>query len=72
MAKVEIAVPAKADIQEAFNWWSENRSAIQAAECFERNFEAIATLKSMPERCPRVSVSGLACDGVRHHGQDDL
>ncbi len=65
MAKVVIAEPAKADIQEAFDWWSENRSAIQAAEWYERIFEAITTLESMPERCPRVSESGLSRVGVR-------
>jgi plasmid stabilization system protein ParE len=65
MAKVEIAEPAKADIQEALDWWSENRSAIQAAEWYERIFEAITTLESMPERCPRVSESGLSRTEVR-------
>ncbi len=65
MAKVEIAEPAKADIQEAFDWWTENRSAIQAEEWYERIFEATTTLESMPERCPRVSESGLSRAGVR-------
>ena len=65
MAKVLIAEPAKADTQGAFDWWSENRSAIQAAEWYERIFEAITTLQSMPERCPRVSESGLSRAGVR-------
>ena len=65
MAKVEIADPAKEDIQEAYDWWSENGSAVQAAEWYERIFEAISTLESMPERCPRVSESGLSRAGVR-------
>ncbi len=65
MAKVEISEPAKADIQEAFDWWSESRSSIQAAEWYERIFEAITTLESMPERCPRVSDFGLSRAGVR-------
>ncbi len=65
MAKVEITEPAKADIQEAYDWWSENRSAIQAAEWYERIFEAIATLQNMPERCPHVSEAGLSRAGVR-------
>jgi plasmid stabilization system protein ParE len=65
MPKVEITEPAKADIQEAYDWWSENRSAIQAAEWYERIFEAIATLQNMPERCPHVSEAGLSRAGVR-------
>lgn len=65
MAKIEITEPAKADIQEAYDWWSENRSAIQAAEWYERIFEAIATLQNMPERCPNVPEAGLSRVGVR-------
>lgn len=65
MAKIEITEPAKADIQEAYDWWSEKRFAIQAAEWYERIFEAIATLQNMPERCPNVSEAGLSRVGVR-------
>lgn len=65
MAKVEITEPAKADIQEAYDWWSENRSATQAAEWYERIYEAITTLQSMPERCPHVSDAGLSRSGIR-------
>jgi plasmid stabilization system protein ParE len=61
----EITEPAKADIQEAYDWWAESRSAIQAAEWYERTFEAIATLQNMPERCPRVPEDGLSRAGAR-------
>ncbi len=65
MAQIKITDPAKADIQEAYQWWAENRSAEQAAEWYERIFEAIATLHSMPQRCPRVPETALSCVGVR-------
>lgn len=36
-------VICKADIQQAFDWWAENRSVDQAAEWYERIFDAIDT-----------------------------
>jgi plasmid stabilization system protein ParE len=65
MAKVEISDPTKADTQVAFAWWRESRSALQAEEWYGQIFEATTTLESMPERCPRVSESGLSRLGVR-------
>ena len=65
MTQIRITEPAKADIQQAYEWWAKNRSADQAAEWYERIFEAITTLHSMPERCPRVPETGLSCAGVR-------
>ena len=50
MSQIKITEPAKADIQQAYEWWAKNRSADQAAEWYERIFEAIATLYSMSER----------------------
>ena len=65
MPQIRITDPAKADIQQAFEWWAANRSADQAAEWYERIFEAIATLEAMPERCPRVPEAGLSRTGIR-------
>ena len=65
MPKVAITEPARADIQEVYDWWSDNRSAVQAAEWYESIFEAIATLQDMPERCPHVPEAGLSRVGVR-------
>ena len=65
MPRIQITEPAKADIQEAFAWWAENRSADQAAEWYERIFETIATLERMPERCPLVPEAGLSRSSVR-------
>lgn len=58
MPQVQGAEPAKVGIQQAYQWWAENRSAAQAAERHERVFEATATRQSMPERWPRVPESG--------------
>jgi plasmid stabilization system protein ParE len=65
MTQIQITGPAKADIQEAYQWWAENRSADQAAEWYERIFEAIYTLQSMPARCPRAPESSLSLAEVR-------
>ena len=65
MTQIRITEPAKADIQQSYEWWAKNRSTEQAAEWYERVFEAIATLRSMPERCPRVPETELSTAGVR-------
>ena len=65
MGKIQITTPAQSDIQESYDWWSENRSAAQAAEWYEGIFDAIATLASMPERCPHVPEDDLSRSGVR-------
>ena len=65
MPRIEITEPARADIQEAFDWWAKNRSATQAASWYEQVFEAITTLKRMPERCPLVPEVELSRAGVR-------
>ena len=65
MSKVQITSPAKMDIQESFDWWSDHRSLGQATEWYERIFHAIATLERMPERCPLVPEKALSQSGVR-------
>ncbi|QEG38507.1 type II toxin-antitoxin system RelE/ParE family toxin [Roseimaritima ulvae] len=65
MPKVEITELSRADIQEAYDWWSENHSAIQATEWYEQLFKAIASLQQMPERCPKVPEAELSRGGVR-------
>jgi len=63
MPKIQITQPAKSDIQQSFDWWSENRSPAQATEWYERIHHAIATLERMPERCPLVPEEGLSQNG---------
>ena len=65
MPRIQITEPAQVDIQEAFAWWAENRSAIQTAEWYEQIFEAIATLERMPERCPLVPETELSRSDIR-------
>ena len=65
MTQIKITEPAKEYIQQAYEWWAKNRSAEQASAWYERVFQAIATLRSMPERCPRVPETGLSTAGVR-------
>lgn len=65
MPQIHIAEPAKADIEDAFRWWAVHRSAEQAAQWYERIYDAIETLQSMPERCPRVPETGLSRTAIR-------
>ncbi len=65
MYRIQITEPAKADIERAFAWWSENRSPEEVSVWYERIFQAITTLKQMPQRCPTVSEMGLSIAGVR-------
>lgn len=50
MIRIQITEPAKADIEQAFQWWAENHSHDQAALWYDRIFDAISTLSRMPER----------------------
>ncbi len=65
MPKIQITEPAQRDIQDAFNWWSENRSVQQAAQWYDQIYKAFRTLEFMPERCPLVPESGLSRSGIR-------
>jgi plasmid stabilization system protein ParE len=63
--KVKITEPASADINEAFLWWSENRSDEQAKRWYKEIQLAIGSLKRMPERCPAVPETKLSIAGVK-------
>jgi plasmid stabilization system protein ParE len=65
MFQVVITEPAEQDIQAAFTWWRDNRSADQAARWYEKIIPAIATLREMPDRCPRASENDLHPLGLR-------
>ena len=65
MFQIKITEPAEADIDQAFVWWSENRSAEQAVRWYQEIKLAIATLRRMPERCPVVPETKLSAVGVR-------
>lgn len=57
MFRVFISNLAENDIEQAYQWWAENRSATQATQWYGSILQAIATLRSMPERCPLASES---------------
>ena len=65
MHRIQITEPAKADIEQAFRWWSEFYSPDQAALWYEQIFDAISTLRRMPDRCPMVPEPALSITGVR-------
>lgn len=43
---------AHAQMEAAYSWWAENRSAAQAAHWYNTLAEAIISLEQNPERCP--------------------
>ncbi len=51
MFNVSITAPAERDIQRTFEWWRDNRDAVQAAKWYESIYPAIASLSEMPRRC---------------------
>lgn len=65
MFEVLITDLAQSDIQQAFDWWSENRSRLKAVHWYEQIFVAIGTLREMPDRCPLVPEVNLSKKGVR-------
>ena len=65
MARVIITGPAKRDIQVAYDWWAENRSAEQAIRWYVGIHAAIHSLRKMPERCAMAAESDLLTQGIR-------
>ena len=65
MYEVRITEPAESDIQAAFSWWKDNRSAEQAARWLDSIYHAIATLGRMPDRCSRAQESYLGKGNYR-------
>ena len=55
MYDVRITDLAEQDIDANFRWWSDHRSAEQAARWYEAIYPAIHTLSTMPQRCPRTN-----------------
>lgn len=50
--KISISKTAESDIEEAYLWWSEHRSSIQANKWYGSILDSIKTLSMMPDRCP--------------------
>lgn len=65
MFDIQITELAKEDIQQTFQWWSTHRSEKQAADWYEQILRAMATLRRMPERCPRIPETGLSRSDLR-------
>jgi plasmid stabilization system protein ParE len=65
MARVIITGPAKHDIQEAYEWWANNRSPEQANRWYIGIRAAIRSLQRNPERCAMAIESDLLADGIR-------
>lgn len=51
MFAIHITDVAEQDIQSAFEWWRDNRSASEAERWYQSIYPAIETLQSMPHRC---------------------
>ena len=67
MARVIITGPANRDIQAAYDWWKEHRSAEQADRWYVGIHAAIKSLRNMPERCSMAAECDLLAQGVRQH-----
>jgi len=65
MHRVIITGPAKRDIQGAYDWWAENRSAEQAERWYIGIYDAIQSLRNMPERCSPATETDLLAQGIR-------
>ena len=65
MARVIITGPANRDLQEAYEWWAENRSAEQAKRWYIGIREAIRSLRNKPERCATAAENDLLPEGLR-------
>jgi plasmid stabilization system protein ParE len=65
MARVIITGPAKLDIQEAYEWWSNNRSPEQAKRWYVAIRGAIRSLRKNPERCAIATEIDLLAEGIR-------
>ena len=65
MPNVILTGPAKRDIQAAYDWWKQNRSAEQADRWYAGIHAAIQSLRSMPERHSLSAESDLVAQGIR-------
>jgi plasmid stabilization system protein ParE len=55
MYRIVITQRAEDEIQSAHDWWGEQYSKATATQWFIGIYEAIASLATMPERCPLAS-----------------
>ena len=65
MHKLNITSPAKQDIQGAFEWWRDNRSAEHAERWYRGVYDAIRSLRKHPERCPKAPEADLLPHGMQ-------
>lgn len=65
MHEVRIAEPAKQDLQAAFEWWRDNRSAEQAGRWYREIHKAILSLRELPLRCPPAFEADLIAQEMR-------
>jgi plasmid stabilization system protein ParE len=67
MANVILTGPAKRDIQAAYDWWKENRSAEQADRWYKGILAATQSLRNRPERCSLAAENDLLAQDIRQH-----
>mgnify|MGYP002082899682 FL=1 len=65
MYRIVITGPASRDIQEAYDWWAENRSRDQATRWYLAIHNSIALLQEHPQRCSLAPEADLQASGVR-------
>ena len=65
MRKLIITEPAKNDIQDAYDWWQNNRSTEQADRWFREIYQTIGTLRNNPERCGNAPEKDLLPQGIQ-------
>jgi plasmid stabilization system protein ParE len=65
MAQVIVTGPAAQDIEAAYSWWKQNRSAEQAARWYIGIRNAVHSLRTSPERYPFAQERDLLPQGVR-------
>lgn len=58
------------DIQSAYDWWAENRSAAEAIRWYEGIYQTIKSLEELPERCLIAPQTSLLDQALRqlHYG----
>ena len=65
MYRIIITGPAKQDIQNAHDWWAENRSQSAAEKWYLEIYQAFGSLKQMPKRCALAPEHDLLEQKVR-------
>lgn len=60
--QVFVTAEAQRDLEAAVDWWAEHRSTEQARKWYNAVAEAIESLASHPDRCPRA----LESDSFRY------